>query len=140
MVTNKTDITVLLTFLVLALSLFLISGCSTTVPSTPSNLNNSDDSLFPIDYTPMQCNVTPWNAWLSNSSIRFIRAPTEQEVITMFYGQYNVTLTDLKIVNTSDVTCEACGVCSKGYKISAYIQGKNIQLMRDTGWNVWLYQ
>jgi len=121
--------------IIILLSLF-ISGCTTYDGGPKKNQN----TLVLVEYTPMQCNVTPWDAWLQNSSIRFIRAPTEQEVITMFYGQYNVTLTDIKIINTSDVTCEACGVCSKGYKITAHARGKDIQLMKDTGWTVWLYQ
>ena len=85
----------------------------------------------------MQCVVTPWAAWLTNSSIRFIKAPTDQELLTMFYGQeYNITLTNITIIKISDVTCMACGVCSKGYNIDAYIADKDIHVMNDTGWKM----
>jgi len=128
----------ILIFSVVILLSLLISGCTKIAPS---NLNNTASKLVLVKYTPMQCEITPWNAWLTNSSIRFIKVPTEPEVITMFYGQeYNITLTNISIIKISDVTCMACGVCSKGYNIDADIADKDVQVMNDTGWKVLLNQ
>jgi hypothetical protein len=119
--------------IVIFLSL-LISGCSIIHPS----INDTSDDLIYARYTPMQCEVAPWDAWLSNSGIRFIRAPTEQEILTMFYNnEYNITVSQARIINTSEVVCEACNVCSKGYMIEVMVEYKNIQIMEDTGWKIY---
>lgn len=122
-------------FIIIIISLFLLKGCNYERPPL-----ETPDTLIPVEYTPMQCDITPWDSWLQNSSIRFIRAPTEQEVLNMFYSNvYNITLSDITIVNTSEVVCEACSVCSKGYWIKASVKLKEIQIMLDTGWKRMLY-
>jgi len=125
---------------IIVLLSLLVSGCGSIQQSNQNDSNNTtnniSDSLISIEYSPMQCDTTPWADWLANSNIRFIRAPSEQEVITMFYGQekYNITLSNLTIIKTSDITCDACSVCSKGYNIDALVKEKDIQIMQDTGW------
>jgi len=128
---NESTGILMISLLILAVSL-TIYGCS----NKEYNTNVTDNStLVTIIYTPMQCDTTPWDAWLANSSIRFIRAPTEQQIISMFYGQeYNITLRDIQIIKTSDIICEACSVCSKGYNIEADVESKDLQVMLDTGW------
>jgi len=100
------------------------------------NKDNSDlDALVSVEYTPMQCEVTPWDDWLKNSKVRFIKAPSEPQILAIFYGQekYTVTLDKVAIIKTSDATCDACGA-DRGYKIQAYVKLKDIQVMLDTGW------
>jgi len=119
-----------LAFVVIIICLLLLRGC--TYDHSPKI---NPDSIIVILYTPMQCEITPWSAWLQNSSIRFIRAPSEQEVINMYYtNEYNITLSGITIINTSEVVCEACNVCKKGYIIETSVKLREIQPMLNTGW------
>ncbi len=129
----KSNNTKLVYFSILLLSLILLAGCNTTLSP-----NTGPDSLLPAKYDLIGCQKTPWAEWLENSDIQFIKAPTEQEVLTMFYSQvHNITLTDIT-VRASDAICKACS-CSRG-TINAYVMRKDIGIMEDTGWVVSRYQ
>lgn len=101
-----------------------------------SNERDKQIEYVTLEYIPMQCETTPWNAWLANSSIRFFRAPTDKEIIVMFYSQpeHMVEIKDFQKIQTSDAVCEACGVCPMGYKFVVKVSENDVQKMLDTGW------
>jgi putative hemolysin len=103
---------------------------------TNNNASKNTGNLVMIRYTPKQCETAPWDAWLADSTIRFIKAPTDEQVITMFYSQENntVILHELKKTVFSEITCMACGACDKGYRFETAIDPKDEQKMIATGW------
>jgi putative hemolysin len=90
-----------------------------------------------LEYTPLQCQQTPWDAWLANSSIRFIKAPTQAELIAMYYSNvYEIAVFNITQIETQGTVCMACDVCSKGYKFVASVAAADKQPLIDTGWKI----
>ncbi len=89
-----------------------------------------------LRYDLMQCLKTPWADWLEKSDIRFIRAPTEKEVASMYFSnQYGITLIGFETRTENILTCEACGVCASGTYYLATISENDANSMVRLGWH-----
>jgi putative hemolysin len=87
-------------------------------------------------YQPMQCQYTPWELWLSNSSIRFIKQPTQEDIAKMYYSQaLNITLLSFDQQAITDATCDVCNVCPQSIKYIAKVDVKDVNTMISDGWN-----
>jgi putative hemolysin len=106
--------------------------------SAMDSANAQDQSkIISLEYSPMQCEETPWGSWLANSSIRFIMAPTEKQVIMMYYSNvYDITVLNVTQINSTEATCMACSVCPKAYTLVADVFDVDAGPLASTGWKV----
>lgn len=83
--------------------------------------NTSDSEFLTLVFQPMQCTLTPWDAWYEEGNIQFIKAPTSEELIAAFYGSKNVSFESVIQIMSEDPVCEACDVCptSESYVLEA---------------------
>ncbi|MEK6967479.1 MAG: hypothetical protein AABX51_02505 [Nanoarchaeota archaeon] len=95
---------------------------------TPSEVEMSFDR--------MQCLKTPWDEWLENSDIRFVRAPTDEEVARMYFTQAeNIEIKNFRKVTVEGViTCQACGVCWSGIRYYVTVSENDVDQMTRLGW------
>lgn len=113
------------------ITLLVFAGCS----KTPQD-NLSSSKTIEMKYTPMQCQNEPWNEWLENSEIRFVKAPTQDEIIKMYFGEvHGINILEVRTVELGAV-CEACDVCPKGEDIIVTINNTDRSLMEDLGWEI----
>jgi hypothetical protein len=106
-------------------------------PKRPANETNTSLSTIFISMEPKQCQELAWQKWYSEGHIQFIKEPTEEQLITTYYAQvYNITVSNVKKEITSEVVCEACGVCPSGYRLSAEGSEKYYALFQKEGWAV----
>jgi hypothetical protein len=120
--------TIVIAFLFIA-GLFLISCAKKPIITVPPA-----GSFHELTYMPKQCIDDPWNVWLANSSIRFIRAPTEEEIVKMYYTQKLIDIKEYKRTATGELTCQACEVCGKGYILTVKVLEKDAAAMMNDGW------
>jgi hypothetical protein len=92
-------------------------------------------SVLSLSYQPMQCEKTPWDTWEENSGRRYIRAPTEEEIIRHYYSAvYGIDVMNVTKVDSGLMTCEACGVCPLSYHFGLTVNASVMQPLVDEGW------
>lgn len=92
---------------------------------TTENTNNNKENLL-ITYQPMQCQETPWEEWIKTSDIRWVTAPTEKEIITVYLSQkYNIELIDFNKIETDKIVCMACDICPSTYYYEIIVKENN---------------
>ena len=95
-------------------------------------LVGSDISLL---YQPMMCDRTVWQTWEANSGRVYIRAPTDEEIITNYYSyQYCIDVKNVTKVNSSLISCDACTVCPQTYHFTLKVNASEMQPLIDEGW------
>jgi hypothetical protein len=88
-----------------------------------------------LTYQPMQCEQTPWQTWEANSGRRYIRAPTEEEVLRHYYSAvYGIEVSNYTWVSNDGITCQACGVCPLLYHLEVTVNAGEMGAMIDEGW------
>lgn len=88
-----------------------------------------------IEYTPMQCQIEPWDSWYAQSDIRFVQEPTSEQLIVLYYSEvYGIELEEVHMLTINDVTCEACDVCPKGFKFIATVEEESYDKMLELDW------
>ncbi|TAL51912.1 MAG: hypothetical protein EPN86_05750 [Nanoarchaeota archaeon] len=87
-----------------------------------------------MSFDLMQCSKTPWQEWLDNSDIRFIRAPTEEQVLKMYFENKNINVTGYSKVQENVITCQACGVCWSGTRYFVTVSENDEDQMTRLGW------
>jgi hypothetical protein len=92
-------------------------------------------STIALTYQPMQCVQTPWQVWEANSGRRYIRAPTEEEIVRNYYSSvYGIEVSNFTRVDSGMMTCEACSVCPQGYRFGVVVNASEMQALVDEGW------
>lgn len=92
-------------------------------------------SSVSLSFQPLQCEKTPWQVWEENSGRVYIRAPTDEEIITHYYAAvYETTVREVKKVESGMMTCEACGVCPVSYRYDLTVDAGSMQPLLDEGW------
>lgn len=73
---------------------------------------------------------TPWDRWYEEGNIQFIKAPTQPELITSYYGTvYGIEVSDIQKVESCDLGYP-CG----DYFYTAKVKESDSAKMRDLGW------
>ncbi|MEK6916705.1 MAG: hypothetical protein AABW92_03085 [Nanoarchaeota archaeon] len=122
--------------LVLAFLLVLILGCTKAPDKVQENvddinkINSTGSNIF---FNSMQCVIDPWQKWYEEGNIKFIKAPSDEELITAYYSSIELTLSDVEIIQREGMTCQACEICPKGYYVSAYTN--DLARAKELGWN-----
>ncbi len=92
-------------------------------------------SELSLAYRPKMCEKTPWQVWEENSGRVYIRAPTDEEIITHYYASvYNINVRDVKKVQLGGVACLACDVCLETYRFGLNVNASEMQPLLDEGW------
>lgn len=87
-----------------------------------------------IEFRPLQCVKTPWRKWYEDGNIQFIKEPSEEELVTMFYSQnYNLEVTSFKMISSSGAVAAMCGN-NESYYFTVEVQNKDIKKMVELGW------
>ncbi len=88
-----------------------------------------------LSYRPKMCEKTAWQVWEENSGRVYIRAPTDEEIITGYYRSvYGINVRDIKKVQLGQVTCQACDVCLETYQFELVVIANEMQPLLDQGW------
>jgi hypothetical protein len=88
-----------------------------------------------LSYQPKMCQKTPWQVWEENSGRVYIRAPTDEEIITHYYkAVYNIEVRNVKKILLDLVTCKACDVCLETYRFGLTVNAGEMQPLLDEGW------
>jgi len=137
--TKKSDRLVMITMivsLVALLSLMLTACTSKDLPNNSTSVPETNATIIFI-FEPKSCVETPWEILAKNSSIRWIKAPTDTEMITTLYVErYGVTIRNAEKIQTADAVCMACGVCGTGYTFRIVVDEKDKELFIADGWTI----
>lgn len=73
---------------------------------------------------------TPWDQWYEEGNIRFIKAPTQSELITAYYGTvYGIELSDIQRVDS----CDLDYLCGEEFYVGK-VKESDSSKMKDLGW------
>ncbi|MGV8150443.1 MAG: hypothetical protein ACP5NV_01820 [Candidatus Woesearchaeota archaeon] len=87
-----------------------------------------------IKFTPMQCVDTPWRKWYKDGNIQFVKEPSEEELVILYYGQvYDIILSDFKLVHTNNLVVALCGE-NESYYLTAKVDNQYKKRMIQLGW------
>ena len=88
-----------------------------------------------LRYQPMQCEKTPWQVWEENSGRVYIRAPTDEEIITHYYqAVYGIEVRQVQKLELGIAACQACSVCPETYRFVLTVNADRMQVLLDEGW------
>lgn len=92
-------------------------------------------SAISLSYQPMQCDRTVWQTWEANSGRRYIRAPTDEEIIRHYYSAvHGIDVMNVTKVDSGLVSCDACSVCPQTYHFTLAVNASAMQVLLDEGW------
>jgi hypothetical protein len=103
-------------------------GCQ-NVTKTPG------DDLVTLKYQPMQCTDEPWQLWYAQGEVRFVKAPTDAELITTFFSEQEIEVRDVQRIQSDMVTCQACDICPKGYSYQLKTDAAGAAKLAQLGWS-----
>ncbi|MBS3068978.1 hypothetical protein J4441_01285 [Candidatus Micrarchaeota archaeon] len=110
-----------------------IGGANQTNQSNQTN-PNANATVW-LSYEPIQCGGNPWQIWEAESGRQYIRAPTEEEILTAYYLQvYGVEILQYQSRYTHGIVCLACS-CPRGDTISIEVYEKSKAKMLSLGWS-----
>jgi len=88
-----------------------------------------------LHYQPMQCEKMPWQVWEENSGRVYIRAPTDEEIITHYYqAVYDIGVGKVQKLEPGIATCQACSVCPETYRFVLTVDADRMHVLLDEGW------
>jgi len=129
---NDTLIIILMAAILLLGLTVIVSGCQTYDNTLPISANT-----LQLAYTPVQCVDTPWQIMAKNSSVRWIMAPTDEQMITTLYAEkYHVNIQSVKKIKISDAACMACYVCGTDYGFEITVDAKDKDIFLNDGWKI----
>lgn len=103
----------------------------------PNNSIENNNEIIALIYQPKQCEETPWEKWIKTSDIRWVKAPTEKEVITVYLSNaFNIELVSFEKIETDRIVCQACNVCPTTYYYEIKVKkSENIEKLKEIGFN-----
>lgn len=111
-----------------------VSG-TVAVPSAGEDGTAAGDSPLFLTYQPRKCEKTPWMAWEEASGRRYIRAPSEEEIIAHYYAaEHNITVRGIAKAYLHMASCEACDVCRESYWFELTVARDEASPLREDGW------
>ncbi len=88
-----------------------------------------------LSYRPKMCEKTSWQVWEENSGRVYIRAPTDEEIITHYYASvYETEVRNVRKVQLDVMSCQACDVCMETYRFDLLVNASGMRPLLDEGW------
>ena len=87
-------------------------------------------------YQPMQCDKTPWVVWSELGDVKFIKAPTDEELIQAYYSSQAIEISGVTKVELGVITCTACYTCPTSYNFTLKTNADNVDRLKETGWKL----
>lgn len=86
-------------------------------------------------FQPIQCEKTPWEKWYEEGNIRFIKAPTDAELMVAYYGSvHEIEIRNVQTIEGTDVVPAVCGNVQT-YYYTAQVDGSDAQTLIGLGWS-----
>lgn len=109
------------------------STCSAFTQATSTTLAGAESVSLVMQ--PKQCTTEPWQTWYKEGNIKYIKAPTDEQLIRSYYEQkYGITILSAQRTETNGVNCQACNVCAKSYLFTLEVSGKDVAKLVSLGW------
>ncbi|RJQ15683.1 hypothetical protein C4573_06015 [Candidatus Woesearchaeota archaeon] len=88
-----------------------------------------------IQYEPVQCEETPWQAWYATGELQFFAQATDEQIMIPYYAnKHNANLINIERINRTEAVCEACGVCKTHHYFTA--QTTDVEKMLQLNWTI----
>lgn len=83
------------------------------------------DEIIEMQSWEMDCDSTPWHYWYAEGDVRFLKEPTEEELVTTYFSTvYEIEITEFSSVELED------GKCQYTLKIEQHDSG----MLEEMGW------
>ncbi len=87
-----------------------------------------------IMFQPLQCVKTPWRKWYEAGNITFVKAPSEEELATAYYGQvHDVIIDNFKLTTSDELVTAVCGN-AESYHFTATVRKVDEAKMLGLSW------
>ena len=84
---------------------------------------------------PKQCTTEPWQTWYKEGDIKFVKAPTDEQLIKAYYSQkYGINIISVNRSDIGKITCQACNSCSKNYVFTMEVRSEDVAKLTSLGW------
>lgn len=84
---------------------------------------------------PKQCTTEPWQTWYKEGNIKFVKAPTDEQLIKAYYSQkYGINIISVNRSDIGKTTCQACNSCSKNYVFTMEVKSEDVAKLTSLGW------
>lgn len=110
-----------------------ITNIMTKLDELINNANSPFEQVISLTYQGLQCEDEPWDVWYSEGNIKFIKAPTEQELIIAYYSSKNIEIKNIEEFSAG-IVCQACSVCPDSNYYVATINQDNKDILIADGW------
>ncbi|WP_440954379.1 hypothetical protein ACSAZK_12140 [Methanosarcina sp. Mfa9] len=90
-----------------------------------------EEPLVELQFEPIPGILNPWDRWYAKGNIQYIKAPTEKELITAYYGsEYNIEIIDVIRIEA----CELAYSCDETFFYIVTVKENDSEKMKDLGW------
>jgi len=89
---------------------------------------------YDLTFQPLQCVDTPWRKWYASGAIKFVKVPSEEQLLTTYYAHaHNVEVKSFKIHYADNPMIAICGD-PESYYIAIKVSNTDINTMLKLGW------
>jgi hypothetical protein len=93
------------------------------------------EDIRTLYYVPMQCESTPWKNWYEKGNLQFVEEPTNEELITTYFGQEKgAEILEVEELERAAVACQSCNICPKNHFFKAKVQKRAVEILVSEGW------
>ncbi|MCL5666290.1 MAG: immunoglobulin domain-containing protein [Patescibacteria group bacterium] len=104
-------------------------------PAPAATTSPAQQGTVQLTFQPMQCEDEPWQKWYSEGGIKFIKEPTDEELIMAYYGQaHSLQINSASRADSGNATCNACYACPKSYSFTATVPASDAAALEALGW------
>lgn len=90
-----------------------------------------EEPLVELQFEPIPGILNPWDRWYAEGNIQYIKAPTEKELVTAYYGsEYNIEIIDVSRIEA----CELAYSCDGTFLYIVTVKETDAKKMKDLGW------
>jgi hypothetical protein len=106
-------------FVVLIIMILVITVIGEILFIIPHNTENTNK--VSVVYQPMQCEVEPWQ--------------DENLSLDIYFSNKNITISEFKKIERSEIFCQACEVCPKSYYYTMNVYAKDLSHLKKIGFS-----
>lgn len=110
-----------------------ISNIMSKIDEITSNAKSPFKFTVNLKYQGVQCEKEVWQKWYEEGNIRYVKAPTEKELITDYYASKEIQMISLE-EKSNEMVCEACSTCSKDKYYIIEVNNYDRDYLLENGW------